>query len=435
MSTLPSAHAWLVAHGFGDVGDLPISLPMLLLAAGGAVMGVAAALSARAAQGRDLPGRNRGVVLPARITAAVDHPVTRVALRLLAAALLGVAAATAAFGADDFLRNPAPALFFVVFWVGVLLVGSMLAGPLWRAANPLRPVSALLARAAGDPADRTVRPLPDGLGVWPAAAMLAVFVWVELVVTRQPLMVLVLLAGYVVLQLGGASVFGRAWYHHGDGFEVYSTMVGWLAPLDRDDNGRLALRSPRRRLAALEAPPGLLVVIAVLLGGHVFDSLADTVVWQQLLFAGPRLLLQTAGLAGCVAVVGGLVAATTARARFLRPALVPVVAAYAIAHYFGPLLVEGQHAVMTLSDPFARGADLLGLTGRRVTYEAVPAGLAAVGQIVAFLGLHVLAVMVAHDRAVARYDPRGARAVQFPLRAVLVASALAGVATRFAGPG
>jgi hypothetical protein len=44
----------------------------------------------------------------------------------------------------------------------------------------------------------------------------------------------------------------------------------------------------------------------------------------------------------------------------------------------------------------------------------------------------VLAVAVAHDRAIARYDPRGARAVQFPVRALIVASTVGGVAVRFA---
>lgn len=423
----------LLAHGFGDIGDLPVTLPVLLAIAGGAVMGTAALLGVRATNS-ERPGARPGWRLPAGVTAVADHPVARGLLRAGAAALLGLAAVTAALGADDFLTNPAPALFFAAFWVGVLLVGSVLLGPVWRVANPLRAVSAGLARLSGDPHDELVRPLPERLGVWPAAAMLAVVVWAELVATRQPITVLLLLAAYALTQVGAATVYGRAWYRHGDGFEVYSTTVGWLAPLGRDPAGTLVVRSPRRRLAALEAPAGLLAVIAVLLGGHLFDNLGDTLAWQQVLFGRPRAALQTAGLAACIGAVGALGAGVT-RARFLRPALVPLVVAYGVAHYFGPLLVELQHAAITLSDPFGRGADLLGLTGQEVTYEAVPAALAAVGQLVAFIGFHVLAVIVAHDRAFARYDPRGARAVQFPLRVLLVVSVVGGVALRFGGPG
>lgn len=421
------------AHGFGDVGDLPVTLPILLFLSGGIVMGVAATLSARA---RTSPrrGTRQGTRLPAAVTALLDHRATRGVVRLGGAAMLGLAAVTAAFGPAGFLANPAPALFFAVFWVGVLLVGSVLVGPLWRVANPLRGASAALARLSGDPDDRSVRPLPDGLGVWPAAGMLAVVVWAELVTTRQPLTVLLLVAAYAVVQVGAAAVYGRAWYGHGDGFEVYSTMVGWLAPLARDADRRLVLRSPRSRLAAVEAPVGLLAVVAVLLGGHLFDSLTDTLAWQQLLFGRPRLALQTTGLLACIAVAAALARATT-RAAFLRPALVPLVVAYAVAHYFGPVLVEAQHAVIALSDPFGSGADLLGLVGREITYEALPAPLAAVAQIAAFIGFHVLAVVVAHDRSIARYDARSARAVQFPLRVLIVASAVAGVALRFSGPG
>lgn len=425
-------------HGFGDVGDLPVTLPMLLAGSGAAVMGSAALLGARAAgtlRSRTPTSAHSGARLPAGLTALADRPVVRGLLRAGAAVLLGLAGVTAALGADDFLANSAPALFFAVFWVGGLLVASVLLGPVWQVANPLRALSAGLARLAGDPDDRSVRPLPEGLGVWPGAAMLAVVVWAELVATRRPITVLLLLAAYALTQVGAAAVYGRAWYRHGDGFEVYSTTMGWLAPVSRHpDDGSLVLRSPRRRLAVVEAPAGLLAVVAVLLGGHLFDSLTDTLAWQQLLFGRPRVALQTAGLAACVGAVAALCAAVT-RARFLRPALVPLVVAYAVAHYFGPVLVELQHAAITLSDPFGRGADLLGLTGRSVTYEAVPAALAAVGQLAAFVGFHVLAVVMAHDRAIARYDARAARAVQFPLRVLLVASVVGGVALRFGGPG
>lgn len=420
----------LLAHGFGDVGDLPLTLPVLLYLSGGLVIGVAGLLSAReAAAGRTR--RRRCLTLPAAATAMADHRGTRAALRLGAAALLGLAGVTAALGVDDFLRNPAPTLFYTVFWAGILLVGSLLAGPLWRVANPLRAVSALIARVAGDPADSLVRPLPAGIGLWPAAGALTVFAWAEAVGARQPVTVIAFLAAHVLVQVGAATVYGRAWYSHGDGFEVYSTLVGWVAPLGRREDGRLVLRSPRAALARAPVAPGLLALLAVLAGLHVFDGLSDTLTWQQLVFGVPPVVAGTVGLLACIAAVSVLLGATT-RADFLRPALVPVVVAYGLAHYFGPLVVETQIAAVTLSDPLARGADLFGLAGRRVTYEIVPASVAAAGQILAFLGFHVLAVVIAHDRAVARHDPRTARAVQFPVRALLVASAVGGVALRFA---
>jgi hypothetical protein len=46
----------------------------------------------------------------------------------------------------------------------------------------------------------------------------------------------------------------------------------------------------------------------------------------------------------------------------------------------------------------------------------------------AFVGLHVVAVAVLHRQAIARHDLRTARALQFPLRVVLVASVIGGLA-------
>jgi hypothetical protein len=48
--------------------------------------------------------------------------------------------------------------------------------------------------------------------------------------------------------------------------------------------------------------------------------------------------------------------------------------------------------------------------------------------LLAFVALHAVAVAVLHRQAIARHDPRTARAVQFPARCVVVVSVLAGLA-------
>jgi len=76
-------------------------------------------------------------------------------------------------GADT-ANNPVPWVVFVLLWVGIVPL-SVVLGPVWRRLNPLRTVHALVNRAAGlDPADG-VRPLPEGLGWWPAALGLGAF--------------------------------------------------------------------------------------------------------------------------------------------------------------------------------------------------------------------------------------------------------------------
>ena len=47
--------------------------------------------------------------------------------------------------------------------------------------------------------------------------------------------------------------------------------------------------------------------------------------------------------------------------------------------------------------------------------------------LVVFVGLHAVAVAVLHRQAIARHDLRTARAVQFPMRVVIMASVLSGL--------
>jgi hypothetical protein len=52
---------------------------------------------------------------------------------------------------------------------------SLLLGPVWRLLNPLRTVSAVIARLTGDHVDEEARGAPARFGYWPAAAGLAAF--------------------------------------------------------------------------------------------------------------------------------------------------------------------------------------------------------------------------------------------------------------------
>ena len=80
--------------------------------------------------------------------------------------------------------------------------------------------------------------------------------------------------------------------------------------------------------------------------------------------------------------------------------IVPIALAYHLSHYLTALLVNGQYALVALSDPFGLGWNLFG-----TAYLPVSAGV-AMGferaeviwnlQAFAIIGGHVLAVVVAH---------------------------------------
>lgn len=420
----------LLAHGLGDASDLPLPLPLLLYASAGAVLGLSLLLSRRP-QPRPAP---RASVLPAGWSAVLDARVTRVLLRMLGALLLLAAAVPAALGLPDGAVNPAPRVLFAVVW-GWLLFASLAFGPVWRRLNPLRSLSALLARLAGDPDETLVRPLPKNLGYWPAAVSLAVFLILEAAAAEQPLAVLVFLSAHTLVHVGAATVYGSRWFARADPFEVTSELVGRCALLGRRSDGRLEVGSPRERLADLPVEPGLVAVLALLAAGNLFDGVTATTWWGALRFGltgAADAAAHAAGL-GVVALVTFAAFRVATVTRSLAPALVGVVVGYAVAHYFAVVLIESQTALAQLSDPFARGWDLLGTADWYASYELLPGTAAAVVRLIGFLAGHLGAIVVADVIARRGRSPRHARAVQVPLRAVVAVSVLVGTWLLFGG--
>jgi hypothetical protein len=107
---------------------------------------------------------------------------------------------------------------------------------------------------------------------------------------------------------------------------------------------------------------------------------------------------------------------------------VPIALAYAVAHYFSLFVFEGQQALALLSDPLGRGADWFGTADWAIDYRALSTRTIAYVQAGAIVVGHVVAVVVAHDRAVELFDSRTATRSQLPLLAVMVAYTVAGLA-------
>ena len=109
------------------------------------------------------------------------------------------------------------------------------------------------------------------------------------------------------------------------------------------------------------------------------------------------------------------------------PSLLPIAAAYTIAHYFSYLLLEGQQIIAHISDPFGRGRDFFGTSTYQVDYTAISTDTIAWTQTAAIAVGHVLAVAVAHDRAVERWPRRLAMRSQYPMLAVMICYTVIGL--------
>jgi hypothetical protein len=435
----------VLAHGLGGRADLPVPVWMAQYAAA-LVLIVTFFMLARFWDVPRLQEPYRGHPLPLGLQRFLDAPAFRLALRLVGLAALLLSIVVAAFGTDSSATNPAPTWLYVWFWVGIVPV-SLLFGPVLRALNPLRLITGWIDRLRGRTGPEDVRPLPEGLGYWPAAAGLLAFTWLELVYRSpdRPMNVLAFILLYCLVQLAAAMVYGQAWYGYGDAFEVYSTLVGRLSPFGRrPEDGRLVLRNPLAGLASVPVAPGMLAVICVLLGSTAFDGLSRTLWWQGLsgqVTGAAYVLLGTAGLLGMIALVTGAYLAATRQNPWARRgqrvpverrfvhSLLPIAVGYTVAHYFSLVVFQGQAGYLLASDPLGRGWDLFGIAGSQINYLAVSTAVIAVVQVVAILTGHLVAVFIAHDRAIADYDrARHRLRAQYPLLVVMVTYTLGGIA-------
>jgi hypothetical protein len=436
----------LLAHGVGSREDLPIPFSFVLI---GAALALVVSFLALLVLWREprLDPVGAGRPLPAGLARVLDSRVTRGALRAIGLLATSYVVLAMMFGNDDAL-NPTAATVYVLFWVGVPLL-SLLFGPVWRLINPIRTLQLLLARLVRADPNAGLAPLPAWLGYWPAALSLLSFVWLELVPrdsnTTLPTLRLYF-ACYLAVHLFAATYFGSRWFDRGDGFEVFSSLLGRLSVLGRRGDGRLVVRSPLDGVAGIAKAPGLFGVVGVLLGSTVFDSLTAHLTWINFVQTGP-LAPRVASTLGLVVTVSVVTAAFTGASALTglgagqRPletagefahTIVAIVAGYFIAHYWSLFVIVGQQALIQLSDPLGTGANWLGTGGRAADPTLAGATTTAVIQVCAVVAGHVVGVVLAHDRAVAVLPKRHAVLGQIPLLVLMVAYTLTGLILLFA---
>ena len=429
----------VAAHGVGGRLDLPVPLWQLAWAASFAVAASFVAVGAfwhtpkfrNAAAGRPLPGPFQ---LVCRVMAWL--------LGALGVVALGVLLYAGLAGNTNPSVNIAPVALYIVMWVGMQAV-SVLAGDVWSHLSPLRTIADGAARLRSRRRGRS-QPVERGGGnQWWAVGALFGFLWLELAFhDNTNIRVLgVCMAAYTVAMLAGAAAFGRGWLRDAEGFGVLFTKLAAIAPLHRD-GGALRLRAPLAGLAVQPVKRGSTAFILLVLGSTTFDGFTRSSLWLDV--AADRTgweltAVNTVGLVFVIfavfvlyrAAIAGMAAVTGDAERELAdafsPSLIPIAAAYTIAHYFSYLLLEGQQILAHISDPFGRGWDLFGTATYLVDYTAISTGTIAWTQTAAIAVGHVLAVAVAHDRAVERWPRRLAMRSQYPMLGVMIAYTVIGL--------
>ncbi|MGQ0624206.1 MAG: hypothetical protein ACT4PP_06055, partial [Sporichthyaceae bacterium] len=232
----------------------------------------------------------------------------------------------------------------------------------------------------------------------------------------------------------------------GDGFEVFSTLIGRLSIIGRRDDGVLVLRNPLANLDTVRESPGLVAVLVVMLGSTAFDSVTSTSWWADIAFdseLSPQ-DLSTVGLAATIAAVGAAFAAVSALSGLLSGrgprgmatsfahSLVPIATGYLIAHYFSLLIFAGQQTLIYASNPMVDGSNYFGTADWNVNFDLVSVTAIACVQVIAIVTGHVLGVFAAHDRSVRLFPARAAVIGQIPMMTLMIAYTLGGLSLLFA---
>ena len=208
-------------------------------------------------------------------------------------------------------------------------------------------------------------------------------------------------------------------------------------------------RAPLSGLPRLDAVPGTVALLCVMIGTTSFDGFSAGPVWGEI---APRMtdslreigfsqssslqIAFTIGLIVVVALVAGLyrlgvagmrnashVDLTTDElaARFAHT-LVPIALAYVVAHYFSLLFVNGQAIGYLVSDPLGHGSNLFGTAQWTVDYGWISANVIWYVQVGALVLGHVAGLVLAHDRALVTFkEGRAATRSQYWMLAVMIA--------------
>lgn len=358
-------------------------------------------------------------------------------------------------GPADPLRNPLPLMTWTVLWIGLAMLCAVF-GDIWHLINPWSFPMRILRRATPP----LVR-LPRQFGSLPAVLCFGMIIWFESIslAPSDPRHLATVLLVYWALHLGAMVIFGEAqWRTRGEAVSIFFARLSQTALLSRtghtghtDHHWQLSWPGAGLCKAPTLSMTGSLFVCAMI-AGVTFDGLAGTFWWLGLIGVNPldypgRSSVQLEGTIGLLGVwlafsvtfAGAILTGCQLGNASFRPAmgrlvlsLIPIAVAYHSAHYLTFFLVNGQYALVALSDPFGSGTDWLGLgphfvtTGFLNTLDSVERIWRA--QVALIVGGHLIGVLVAHIIAVQVF-PSARQAVlgQIPLALMMVGMTVLGL--------
>ena len=364
-------------------------------------------------------------------------------LRAIGLVVFGLTLGAGLFGADvgGETVNLAPVSIYVMVWVAVPIV-SAITGDIWSALNPYETIAKLF------PASRYRTP-PNHH--WVAGILLFGFLVLELVHPNgdSPRILGWAILVYSVVMIGGLALYGRVWLERADGFALLFRAIAAISPFGRDDRGNLVIRRPLSELSNLTVRPGTATTMLIVLGGTSFDGFSESPLFTDIIgrpigwAAFPPLFIGLVIMIAIAAILYWLGSQATARvtglghaeaADLFAPALVPIVWAYAVAHYAQLLVDQTQSFWFRLSNPYGRfdeagnpTTNWFGAADGVVDLNVIDVDIIAWVQAISIVVGHILAVLYAHDLAIRRFEHTRAVRSQQTMLFVMVLYSVAGL--------
>lgn len=434
----------IFAHGIGSRGTLPLPLWQFSWAAI-AALGLSFVGLGALWKTPTLSVSSRGRALAGSVV--VVKAGTGVA-RVVGMALFLVTLAAGLFGTDvgGESVNLAPVTIYVILWVAVPVAAAVF-GDFWKALNPFNTIGLLFREGDADEA-------PDHQ--WVAVGLMFGFLFLELAHPSgdSPRILGWSMVVYSAVMIAGMVRYGRVWLDRADAFGIAFTMIAAIAPIWVDQENNLRVRLPLSGLSTVEIRPGSMLLILTILGGTSFDGFSESPIFTDIIgrpngwSAVPPLTIGLIAMILIAAVLYWTGSRATANvtgisqddaANLFAPSLIPIVWAYAVAHYAQLLVDQTQSFIFRLSNPFgnfnAEGeptTDLFGTAAGVVNLDIINVDIVAWIQALSIVIGHVLAVMYAHDLAISRFEHRNATKSQQTMLFVMVLYSVAGLWLLFA---
>lgn len=437
-TVLPASPA--LAHGIGGRADLPVPVSFFVVGAGVAVVVSFVAVAVLWPQPRLQAPRPEK-----QLAARWIGPARRVLSWLGLAALLLVVLA-GIFNREGG-RTISPVLVWVYFWLVVPFLAAIV-GNWWKAISPWRSLARWINSGVPERTGLAVR-----VGLWPAVIAFVAFTWLELIAqssdeARTLTIAALLYSLYLLVTTRYLGV--ETGLRSTGAFENYNEILGGIAPVrwsvtapEGPGTAEVASRAKPslvyrgwlRGLPTLETRPGFAAFVIAMIGTVTYDGMSGSGWWSDTMGSVAREeWFGTIGLFGTVLAIGaGYLAAsrvaaamagdewgTMRVARSFAHTLVPIALAYAFAHYFTLVLVEGQILLHAASDPFGLGWDLFGTAGWRISWVPTPEVVWYL-QVASIVAGHVAGVVLAHDRALSDFGGRVAVRTQYAMLVLMVA--------------